>query len=150
MKTLSVLCIFALLSANLVSGSVIKKGLNENSVMKKNLVETGCESGIDVKAVGTVTFSNDGSGATPPPTGVLPPPGGAASFTGISTTVLASSGQSVTTLPGAGQDKTLDCTSSDETTGCEYAAGVACSKKSYCFCGSVDYSHDRCVTENNH
>ena len=40
-RTLSVLAVLALLSVNLVSGSVIKKGLDNNGLAKKNLVEAG-------------------------------------------------------------------------------------------------------------
>lgn len=54
-KTLSVLAVLALLSVNLVSGSVIKKGLDNNGLAKKNLVEV--EDTLHM--VGTITTSDD-------------------------------------------------------------------------------------------
>lgn len=67
-KTLSALCIFALLSVNLASGSVIKRGLDENNVInKKNLVEIGteCTTGIDAETTATITHTT-GTGVPPP------------------------------------------------------------------------------------
>jgi hypothetical protein len=90
-KTLSVLAVFALLSVNLVQGSVIKGN------MKKNLVEAGVEEVLS--AVGTVTYSDAPVGSGPGSgdcaslaSGGLPPNQGAAEFMAISTGVLASSG----------------------------------------------------------
>jgi len=53
-KTLSVLAVFALLSVNLVQGSVIKGN------MKKNLVEAGV--GETLSADGVITYTNAPSG----------------------------------------------------------------------------------------
>jgi hypothetical protein len=93
-KTLSVLCLFALLSLNLATGSVIKRGLDDNkAVAKKNLVEveSGCESGIDVRTTGTVSFTSGGT-PNPVPTGALPANQGAGEVVAESSGVLASIG----------------------------------------------------------
>ncbi len=69
-KTLSVLAVLALLSVNLVSGSVIKKGLDNNGLAKKNLVEA---EGI-LSMVGTATVTDgDNCEDVDFPSG-LPPP----------------------------------------------------------------------------
>ena len=88
-KTLSLLCIFALLSVNLVTSSVIKKGLEQNPSLqnrlaamnkdKKNLVETGAEQ---------VVIGEDCEDAI---TGV-PPLSGAVDIVGSQNGVLASVG----------------------------------------------------------
>jgi hypothetical protein len=68
-KTLSLLCIFALLSVNLVSSSVIKRGLDDNKAAnKKNLieVESDCSQGIVASAVG---YISEDCIPTDPPTG---------------------------------------------------------------------------------
>ena len=71
-KTLSLLCIFALLSVNLVSSSVIKRGLDDNKAAnKKNLLEVESEcSDATVIAVGTIHLDDTDCVPTDPPTGI--------------------------------------------------------------------------------
>ena len=58
-RTLSVLAVLALLSVNLVSGSVIKKGLDNNGLAKKNLVEAGVEDRLEMVGTASITAGDD-------------------------------------------------------------------------------------------